>query len=255
MLLLRRVMTVGFARAYGWPDTTLEGALMRSRKATGRLVGVLYLLLGIPNALSLNHFPRRFLIPNDPVTTAANIESGAMLFRLWAFLDVIAGVVSIWMAIELYRLLKDVHRDWARFLVGVVFVMAAMSFAITIIQLAPLTILNGSSTWAPFDRAQLESLAYGFITLRGQAVGAISVYWGVWLVPLAVLIYRSGFLPKLLGIVLGLAAGGYLVSAVVFFVAPDSYRTVFWATAPIYGIGEISFLLYMLIKGARTEED
>jgi hypothetical protein len=226
---------------------------MTSRKSTGRLIGVLFLLTGIPTAMSLTFFPKRFIVPNDPAATAANVASHAQLYRMWGFLDVVAGVLSIWMAIALYRFFKDVHRDWARFLVGVLLVMAATSFAITILQLAPLTVLNGSSSWASFDKGQLESLAYGLMMLRQQAIGAISLYWGIWLVPLAVLVYKSGFLPKLLGLLVGVAAAGYTMSAIVFFVAPDAYRTVFWATSPIYAAGEISFQLYMLVKGARTD--
>lgn len=226
---------------------------MRSRKSTARLIGALYMMQGFPAALSLTFFPKRFLVLGNAAATAANIESARSIYRLWALADVVAGVLAIWMAIALYQLFKDVHRGWAGFVVGALFVMVPMSFAITIIQLGPLVILNGSSSWAAFDRAQLESLAYGFLMLREQAVGGISAYWGIWLIPVAVLVYRSGFLPRFLGILVGLAAFAYTLSAMVFFIAPASYRTVFWAAAPIYAAGEVTFILYLLIKGVRTE--
>ena len=226
---------------------------MKSRRNAGRLVGALYILMALPSALSLTRFPARFIVHGDPATTAANIQSASILYRVWGLTDLIAGVFTIWMAVAIYSLFKDVNRNWARALAGILLVMAAMSFAITTIQLAPLAILNGASYWAAFNRAQLEALAYGFVGIRELAVGVISAYWGIWLVPVAVLVYRSGFLPRWLGILVGVAAGAYIMSALVFFVAPAAYRTVFWTAAPIYGVGETAFIMYMLIKGPRPE--
>ena len=159
----------------------------------------------------------------------------------------------MWLAVAMYQLFKDVDRGWARFLAGVLFVMPAMYFAISLLQLAPLVILNGSPYWSAFDRNQLIALTRGFLALHDLGIGALSPYWGIWLIPVAVLTYKSGFLPRFLGVLVGIAALAYIVSSIVFFVAPDSYRTVFWAAAPLYGAGEITFMWYTLFKGVRTQ--
>ena len=225
---------------------------MIERKSASRLVGVLYLAMGGLSTMSLIHFPSHFIVPHDPAGTVARIEAATVLFRLWALADLVSGILSMWLGIAMYQLFKDVDRSWARFLVGTLFVMPAMYFAIMLLQLAPITILNGAGYWAAFNRDQLVALANGFLTMRDQGIGALSAYWGIWLIPVAALTYKSGFLPRFLGVLVGVAALAYLVSAVVFFVAPASYRTVFWAAAPLYGAGEITFMFYTLVKGVRA---
>jgi hypothetical protein len=209
--------------------------------------------MGALSTMSLTYFPSRFLVPHNPAATAARIESSTELFRMWALSDLMSGVLSMWLAVAMYNLFKDVDRGWARFLAGILFVMPAMYFAVMLLQLAPLAVLNGEGYWSAFNRDQLVALAYGFLAMRQQGIGALSPYWGVWLIPIAVLTYKSGFLPRFLGVLVGVAALAYIMSSIVFFAAPDSYRRVFWAAAPIYGAGEITFMWYTLIRGVKTE--
>jgi hypothetical protein len=224
---------------------------MTEQKNASRLVGVLYFAMAGLAAMGLTFFPSHFIVPRDPAATVARIESATTYFRLWALADLVSGVLSMWLGIAMYRLFKDVDRSWARFLAGILFVMPAMYFAVMLLQLAPLTILNGADYWSAFSRDQLVALANGFLSMRQQAVGAVSAYWGIWLIPVAALTYKSGFLPRLIGVLLGVAAIAYIVSAIVFFVAPSSYRIVFWAAAPLYGAGEVTFISYVLVKGVR----
>jgi hypothetical protein len=224
---------------------------MKSRKSTARLAGALYLAMSLPAAINLTYFPSRFVVPRDPAATAARIESATQLYRICVLLDVTAGFLSICLAVVLYRLFEDVDKTQARLLVGLLMVQPVMSFAVMMTQLAPLVLLNGASYWSAFDRQQLEALAQGFLSLRTQGIGALSIYWGLWLLPLGALAYKSGFIPRLIGILLIIAGSAYVISALVFFFSPVIYRTFFWAAAPVYGIGELGFVGWLLIKGTR----
>lgn len=226
---------------------------MKSRQQNARLVGALYLAMGTAGAITLTYFPSRFVVPGDPAATAARIESAKLLYRLCVLVDVTAGFFVLCMAVAVYQLFKDVDRTQARLVVGMLFVQSAMAFAVMMAQLAPLVVLNGASYWSAFDKAQLNALAQGFLSLRSQGIGALSIYWGLWLLPLGVLTYKSGFLPRILGVFLLIAGTTYVLSAISFFVLPAYYGRIFWGAAPIYGLGEISFMGYLLIKGARAE--
>lgn len=226
---------------------------MKSRQRDARLVGALYMAMSIPGAISLTYFPSRFVVPGDPAATAARIESAKLLYRLCVLIDVTTGFLSLCLAVAVYQLFKDVDRTQARLVVGMLFVQAAMTFSVMMAQLAPLVVLNGASYWSAFDKPQLNALAQGFLSLRGLGIGALSVYWGLWLLPLGVLTYKSGFLPRILGVLLLIAGSAYVLSAISFFVLPAYYGTIFWGAAPVYGLGEISFIAYLLFKGARED--
>ena len=224
-----------------------------TRTTNARLVGALYLAMALPAALSLTYFPSRFVVPGDAAATAARIESAKSLYRIWVLIDLTSGIFVLCMAVAVYQLFKDVYRRQARLVVGMLFVQSAMAFAVMMAQLAPLVVLNGASYWSTFDKPQLDALAQGFLSLRSQGIGALSIYWGLWLLPLGILTYKSGFLPRVLGVFLLIAGSAYVLSAISFFLLPAYYPTIFWAASPIYGLGEISFVTYLLIKGARPE--
>lgn len=224
------------------------------RRRTARLAAALYLLWGLGGAFNLTYFPSAFIVRGDAAATASRIASSPLLYRFAVVFDLMAGAFGIWMAVTLYELFKDVDRGQARLLVALVLVQVAMGFVLLLTQIAPLVVLNGAAYWSAFDRPQLEALALGFLNLRGQGIGALSAYWGLWLLPLGVLTYRSGFLPRILGVFLIVAGGAYLISTVIFFFFPAFYRPFFMmVTTPAAALGEVGFTGWLLIKGAREE--
>ncbi len=226
---------------------------MTSRQRTGRLVGALYLGMAFFAALDITYFPGRFIVPGDPAATATRIASAPLLYRLWTATDLMSAVCAIYLAVALYQLFKDVDRNQARVLVAMVLVQVPMWFAFTLTHLAPLVLLNGNSYWSAFDKAQLDALALGSLGLFERGVGAVSAYWGLWLLPFGLLVYKSGFIPRILGVFVLVAASAYLTSAATHFVFPAWYATVFWGSAPLYGLGEIGIVGWLLIKGARED--
>ena len=226
---------------------------MRTRKQTARLTGILYFAMSLPAAISLTYFSSRFVVPGDPAATAAKITGATDLYRLLVLADVISGFLVLCLAVTAYKLFEDVNKTYARLMVLCLIVQAAMQFAVVMAQLAPLVVLNGGKYWSAFTQSQLEALAQGFLVLRGQGVGAMSIYWGLWLLPVGLLTYKSGFIPRIIGILVFIAGCAYVVSALSFFVLPAYYRTIFWAAAPVYGLGELTFITYLIIKGVQSE--
>ena len=101
--------------------------------------------------------------------------------------------------------------------------------------------------------ASAFSVSLGSLGLFERGVGAVSAWWRLWLLPFGLLIYKAGFIPRMPGVFLLVAASAYLVSAATHFVFPAWYRTVFWGAAPLYGLGEIGIVGWLLIKGARED--
>jgi hypothetical protein len=227
---------------------------VNSRKQTARLAGAFYFVMGLAGAFGLVYFPSAFIVRGDPAATAARIAGSPLLYRFAVVVDLVAGVFFILTALTLYKLLEDVDRGQARLMVAFVVAQVSMGFALMLTQIAPLVLLNGASYWSAFDRPQLEALALGSLTLRGQGIGAVSAYWGLWLLPLGALVYKSGFIPRIFGVFLIVAGGAYVLSTLTFFFFPKSYRLFFMAvTTPAAALGEIGLLGWLLIKGARED--
>jgi len=225
---------------------------MTSRKRIARRAGALYIAMSL-SAINLVYFPSVFLVRGDAAATAARIAAAPRLYRLLVLVDLAAGVAAIFLAMTLYQLFRDVDRRQARLLVAMLLVQVPMMFAVTVLQMAPRVVLSGAGFWSAFEKAQLDALALGLLNLRSQAIGGLSIYWGLWLLPLGILTYRSGFLPRLLGVLLIVAACAYVISAVIFFLFPAAYGTAFNLGIPLYALGELGIVNWLLIKGAREE--
>jgi len=226
---------------------------MTSRKQTARLAGVLYLVMGLAGAFSIAYIPKTFVVQGDAAATAGNILSSPMLYRFGIVADLINQAVFIWLALVLYDLLKDVNRRHARLMVAFVLAQAAMSFAIMITQIAPLVLLSGADYLSVFEKPQLDAAVLGILTLRARAIIALGTYMGLWLLPFGALVYRSRFIPGIIGVLLIVAGCAYVVSTMTFFLLPVYFRFSSMFMMLAAAAGEVSILGWLLIKGAREE--
>lgn len=226
---------------------------MRSRKQTARLAGVLYAVMGFAGAFSIAYIPKAFVVRGDAAATVNNIVSSPLLYRFGIVADLVNQVGFILLALVLYELFKDVNRRHARLLVALVLVQVAMTSAILITQIAPLVLLSGADYLSVFERPQLDAAVLGILTVRARAIIALGTYMGLWLLPLGALVYRSGFIPRTIGVLLLVAGCAYVVSTLTFFLLPDYFRFTPLFMMVAAAAGEGSILFWLLIKGARDE--
>ncbi len=224
-----------------------------TRQQTARLAGALYLAMGLPGGFAIVGIPSVFLVSGDATATASRIAASPMLYRFGVFADLMCGVFAVWLVMVLYDLFKDVDRNQARLMVGFVFGMVAIGLVNTVVMAAPLVLTSGAGYLSAFDKQQLDALTLGFVGLRSQGIRAATMYWGLWLLPLGILVYRSGFLPRLLGVLVIIAGCSYVIDSVAYYFTPDYARIVaLISTLPQFA-GEMGFTGWMLIKGVRTE--
>jgi hypothetical protein len=209
--------------------------------------------MGLPAAFALLYIPSAFLVPGDATATASRIAASPGLYRLGIFADLMGGVFAIWLAMVLYELFQDVDRRQARLMVGFVLGMVAAGLVNTVLMAGPLVLTSGATYLRAFDKHQLDALTLAFLGLRAQGIRAATLYWGVWLLPLGILVYRSGFLPRLLGVFVIIAGCSYVVDCVAYYFFPGSARIVALASMLPQALGEGGFVGWMLIRGARPE--
>jgi hypothetical protein len=173
------------------------------------------------------------------------------MFRLAILADLIGAVIFICLGIALYKLLSDVSRNWAGLMIAFVVVSAAVGFLNTLNNLAALTLFRGADFLAVFDKPQRDALAYLFVRLHSQGILINEIFWGLWLFPFGLLVFRSGFLPQFIGVWLMINCFGYVALSVTALFFPDYYEAAFKWSQPVL-FGELAIMLWLLIKGAKV---
>jgi hypothetical protein len=223
---------------------------MSSRKRDARYAGILYLLLSLVAPFGMMYVPSAFFVSGDASATAANIMAGEQVYRLGVVTDLVSQAIAVFLTLALYQLLQDVNRRHALLMVALSLVGIAMGFTNTMRQSAPLVFLSGADYLSVFDKQQLDALAWASLRLRNQGVIAVSLYWGLWLLPFGLLVWRSGFIPKIFGAGLWVAGVAYLVSCVTSLLFPDLGRRISPVTLALVA-AEVPIIFYLIIRGVR----
>lgn len=214
---------------------------------TARLAGVLYLLVVPLGIFSLN-VNQKIIVPGNPAATAENIAASESLFRLGALSDMAAAVTMLLVALTLYLLFKPVSQQAARSMVAFLMVGVPISLLNKLNMFAALNLAKGASFLEAIPSEQAQALMYLFIRLSGVGGSIAFIFWGLWLLPLGYLVYKSGFIPKLLGVLLVVSCLGYLIdSAASLLGSPVNIGMVSAA-------GEVLFILWLLVKGIDIEK-
>src|SRR5207302_4346552 len=171
------------------------------------------------------------------------------LFRLSIMGELVGQVIFICLAIALYRLLRDVNKTWAWLMVSFVLVSAAVGFLNSLNNIAAVILFRGGEFLAVLDKPQRDALAMLFIRLHSHGQFIDEIFWGLWLFPFGLLVFRSGFLPRILGIWLMIDCFGWLVLSITVLFFPLHYDRAFIVLQPVL-FGELAIMLWLLIKGA-----
>jgi len=226
---------------------------MTSASRNARIAGLLYLLLAIAGPLRLMYIPKTLFVQGNAAATAANIAAHETLFRLGIAGDLFCGTILIFLVLALYRLFKGVDQYLAVLVVILGGVLpAALDFFIVLNDSAVLILVRGADFLSVFDKPQRDALAMLFLRMHGQEILAAEIFWGLWLFPLGILTYKSRFLPRFLGVWLIINGFGYLAMSFTGLLLPDYASRVENITFPAL-TGELAFLLWLLIRGAKEQ--
>ena len=133
-------------------------------------------------------------------------------------------------------------------------VAVAFEFVNCLNLIAPLILLSGADFLSVFTKPQLDALALVFLKLRNSALGVVSLIWGLWLLPFGVLVIKSGFFPKVLGVLLIVACFAYVTDSLTSIMLPVPIRAVSTVTLALGGIGELAIVVWMILKGAKAQQ-
>jgi hypothetical protein len=223
---------------------------MHTARNPGRVAGLWYLLLIFLGPVRLIYIPARLFVRDNATATSSNIAAHQVLFRLGIAADIAAAVVLVLLTLAFYRLFEGVDRSLAVQVVIFGGVMPAMIYFVGVVNdLGALMMVRGADFLSVFDRPQRDAVAMLLLKLRDAQNTAAETLWGVWLLPLAALVYRSRFLPRFLGIWLALGGLAYLAMSLSGVLRPSDQGTISRISQPAT-FSEIVLALWLLIKGA-----
>ncbi len=219
-----------------------------------RVAGVLYLALVPLGIFGLLYVPSTLIVPGDAATTARNILASESVFRLSIVSALIVQVVNILVVLLLYKLLKPVNKNMA--LLMVIFLLVGVPIAMLneLNQFAILLVLHGGDALKVFTAEQLQALVPLFLGLHKQGILIAQMFWGLWLLPMGYSVFKSGFLPRILGGLLIIGCFGYLIDTLTYFLIPAFAGTISAIVTTPAGIAELLFALWLLIKGVNVEK-
>jgi hypothetical protein len=224
---------------------------MATIRRQARVAGVWYLLLALTAPVGLVYVPGKLVVQGSASLTSENLRSSEALLRLGIASELVHQVICIFLVLALYRLFQRVsERRAAEVVILGALVSVPIVFVNVLNELAALAFASGADYLASFDPQQRDGLAYLFVHLHDQGIQVVSIFWGLWLFPFGLLVIRSGFIPRGLGVLLVMAGAAYLASAFAALMAPRIAPLVAQWTMP-FKMGELPMVIWLLAWGAR----
>jgi hypothetical protein len=214
-----------------------------------RLAGLFYLIYILTQALAA-YVRSQIIVFGDAAATARNISTNELLFRLGFVTQIISALFFVLAAWGLYVLLKSVNKDLALLLLLLNLAGVVVECINMLNLFAALQLLNGADYLNVFSAGQLQAQALTYLNLYTNGFMIAQIFYSAWLLPLGYLVYRSGFLPRFLGILLIIDCFGVLIWFLQFFLLPG-YAVISYPSWAVGFIAEVSLTLWLLVKGVR----
>jgi len=212
---------------------------------------LLYLLVAITGIYSVIYVPGKLFVRGNSAATANNILANQPLFRSYIVSWLVAELFFISLALVLYRLLKGVNPQHAAVMLILALMGAPLAFVSAMNRVATLALVRGADFLAVFDKPQRDAIAMLFFNFEEQSIAVYQIFWGLWLIPLGLLVFRSGFLPRILGCWLIINGLAYEIISFTGLMSPEHMQTVNNFATPAL-LGEMAFTFWLLIVGARV---
>jgi Domain of unknown function (DUF4386) len=227
---------------------------MTSNKKTARIAGLLYLGVVITGIHSLMYVPKKLIAWDNAATTFNNIASNQSLYRAGIVSGLLCYTFFLFLPIILYKLFKPVNDTYAKLMVLLAVVSVPMYFINVQNQFTVLSLVSSSNYLNGFSTEQIKSMVMLYLDHYENGMRTIHIFSGLWLFPFGYLVFKSGFLPKILGLLLMLGCFGYLINFLGNTLIEDYFKIgiSFYFSLPA-SIGEIGICLWLLIMGTKDK--
>jgi len=227
---------------------------VKSPKRLARIAGVLYLFVGIFGGFAEGFVDPKMYVVGNAAVTAGNVIANAGLVRIGVVSHLLDGTFFIFTAMALYTLLMHVHKSVARAMLILVILATAIICLNAVFQFEGLRIATDTTYAAAFGIAGSNAIVLLLLDMQHYGTLIAQVFFGLWLIPLGYLCYKSGMFPKWLGVVLITGGICYIIDLLAAFLIPDFGQKIHGFVTIPSAIAEISMVLYLLMMGVKREK-
>lgn len=218
-----------------------------------RLGGLIYLAIIALGMFGEAYVRGTLVVSGDAESTARNILASQGLWRAGVAGDLVMHVLDVPLIVILYLMLRPVDRGLALLATVLNIVQTCVLAANKLTLIVPLLLLPGSRSLSALSAQELHALSYAAINLHGYGFGVGLIFFGFASLARGYLIFESGFFPRTLGVLMGIAGACYLVNSFALLLAPALASAMFpWILLPAL-VGELAFCLWLLVKGVDAE--
>ncbi len=222
-----------------------------SPQTTARMAGALWLAVIVVSSIAV---AGPTIVVADAATTARNILASELAFRFGVVNEFIGGACYVGVTVLLYHLLKPVSRNLASFAAACGIIGITVGAGLTVRDLGLVAILKSAQAAPGADAAQMEAVARSSIMAFGLGFKVSMVYFGLQCATVGYLIVRSGFIPKIVGILLGVGGSFYVISSLTYLLSPALGSMLSPVVIPVAFLGEGCTTLWLLFKGVNVEK-
>lgn len=228
---------------------------MDSNKKTARIAGLLYLIVVLTGIFNLMYVPSKLIVWDNASVTFNNILESETLFRLGIVAGIICYTAFLILPIVLYKLLNQVNKTYAIGMVALAVISVPLSLVNLLNKVNVLTLIDKAQYLQVIEADDLQAQVLLYLDFYNNGIEIASVFWGLWLLPFGYLVFKSGFLPKILGICLMAGCFGYLTNFIGGFLFQNyaGLGIARFVTLPA-SIGEIGICLWLLIIGIKDKQ-
>jgi len=226
---------------------------MQTQKRAARIAGLWYLAMAVSGPIGLLYAPSKIFVEGDAAMTAANLEAHQLVLRLGVLSGLVCQVSFVFLALALRRLFQGVNGTHGRLMVAFVIASVPISIGNEVFSLAALELTSGADYLRALAPEQRDAWALFLLRTHQTGISIVELFWGLWLFPFAALVIRSGFIPKVFGVLLAISGFAYVVECLAVLFAPQHRGFVSNLLTLPLAAGELSTLVWLLVKGVRTQ--
>src|SRR3989442_8211157 len=194
MTVVQNTIATGLSLA----QSKRQEAIVTSPKRLARIAGLLYLVVGVFGGFAVGYVSPMLYVPGDAAATVGKVLANANLVRIGVLSDLLQATVFVFLAMTLYLLLGRVHRNAATAMVVIVAIATTIMCLDKVFQFAALRVATDPSYAAAFGIAGSNGLVLLLLDIHNYGYLIAQIFFGLWLVPLGFLAYKSGFFPRAL---------------------------------------------------------
>jgi hypothetical protein len=225
---------------------------MKANRKTARLAGFYYLLVVVFSVIYMEYIPSEIVVWNNPEETLQNLISFEFLFRVGIAIGILVHLSFILLPLTLYKLLNHINKHYALLMVVFALISVPVSYTLLLDQFDILELIKSYDSSSIMETKEISTKVMSIFNRFHNGFFLSQVFWGLWLFPFGYLVFKSGFLPRTLGVFLMLGCITYLIDVFGGTLLTNYYDYINTRILIIpAAIGEIGICFWLLIIGVK----